>query len=246
MQAILLAAGIGKRLGPAHDGPKCLLEFAGRTLLERHLDALAALGVDTVTLCLGHASTRIAQALPARHARRVVLHFNPLYTLGSVVSLWAARQALLAGDDVLVMDADVLYDEAILHRLVDSAHTDCFLLDRAFEAGDEPVKICLAGDRIVEFRKRLPDDLRYTAIGESVGFFKFGVDSATRLARLASAYCADDRRDLPHEEALRELVLAPAARVGIEDVTGLPWIEIDFPHDIHRARQDILPRLGRL
>lgn len=246
MQAILLAAGIGKRLGPAHDGPKCLLEFGGRTLLERHLDALATLGVDTVTLCLGHASTRIAQAIPARHMGRVVVHFNPLYTLGSIISLWTARQVLLAGDDVLIMDADVLYDEAILRRLVDSAHRDCFLLDRAFEAGDEPVKICLVGDRIVEFRKQLPDDLRYTAIGESVGFFKFGADGATRLARLVSAYCADARRALPHEEALRELALDPAVSVGIEDITGLAWIEIDFPHDIHRARQDILPRLGRL
>jgi choline kinase len=243
MKAIILAAGVGKRLSPLHQGPKCLLEFAGRNLLDRHLDALAAIGVDTVTLCLGYASGAIEQRIPARHAARVLVHYNPLFELGSVVSLWCARQALLSGDDVLLMDADVLYDQRILARLVGSAASNCFLLDRDFLPGDEPVKICLQDDRIVEFRKQIAPGLRYNALGESVGFFKFDAATATRLAALVSAYVADGRREQPHEEALRELALAPDCTIGVEDVTGLAWIEIDFPEDVNRATLDILPRL---
>jgi choline kinase len=243
VKAIILAAGVGRRLGGAHDGPKCLLEFGGRSLLARHFDALEAAGVDGVVLCLGHAAAAIVAAIPPRWRARTVVHYNPLYTLGSVVSLWCARQALTCGEDVLVMDADVLYHPDILRRLAASRHAGVFLIDRDFIPGDEPVKICLDGARIVEFRKRLPPDLRYTAVGESVGFFRFDAATALDLARRLDAYVADGCREQPHEETLRDLALDPATDIAVEDVTGLPWIEIDFPDDIARATQDILPRV---
>ncbi len=243
MRAIILAAGVGKRLGSAHTGPKCLLEFGGRSLLERHLDALSAAGVDDVTLVLGHEADTIRRALPAAAAGRVLCHYNPLYTLGSMLSLWSARQTLLSGDDVLVMDADVLYDPAIVQRLARSAAPNCFLLDRDFLPGDEPVKICLQGERIVEFRKQIAAGLTYNRVGESVGFFRFDAGTATRLARIVDRHAAREGRELPHEEALRELALSGEADIAVEDVTGLAWIEIDFPEDITRAAGDILPRI---
>jgi choline kinase len=239
VQAILLAAGVGQRLARA--APKCLLEFGGRSLLARHLDTLAALGVHQVTLCVGHGADDIARAVGGRSRPGLLLHPNPLYRLGSIVSLWCVRQALACGEDVLVMDADVLYHPSILARLVGAPARNCFLLDRDFEAGEEPVKICLDGERIVEFRKRVAPGLAYNRIGESVGFFKFEPDMALALAALAARYAADGRRDAPHEEALRELTLAQPAAFGVEDITGLPWIEIDFPQDIERALTDILP-----
>ena len=243
MHAIILAAGIGKRLQHARPAPKCLLEFGGVSLLTRHLDNLAALGIDQVTLCVGYEAGQIAHALESRVRPQVLLQHNPLYTLGSSVSLWAVRQSLLCGDDIVLMDADVLYHRAILARLLASPNRNCFLLDRDFAPGDEPVKICVQNGRIVEFRKQLAPDLRYDVIGESVGFFKFSADTALRLARLLAAYVADGRREQPHEEALRDLALAEPAAIGIEDVSGLPWIEIDFPADVDRATRDILPAL---
>ncbi|MEQ8231544.1 MAG: phosphocholine cytidylyltransferase family protein [Gammaproteobacteria bacterium] len=242
MQAIILAAGIGSRLGPAHPGPKCLLEFGGRSLLARHFDELARLGIDDVTLVLGHAEGAIRDAARAAAAHTPLVHLNPDYREGSMLSLWYARHALLSGSDVLLMDADVLYDPRILTRLVESPHANCFLLDRDFTPGDEPVKICLDDGRIVEFRKRVAPGLRYNSLGESVGFFKFDADTATRLAGIVSRYVAGGGRAEPHEEALRDLALASDA-IGVEDVTGLAWIEIDFPADVIRATQEILPAI---
>lgn len=243
MHAIILAAGVGKRLQHERAAPKCLLEFGGRSLLSRHLDNLAALGIGQVTICVGYEADQIARAVSGRTAPRILLQHNPLYTLGSSVSLWAVRQSLTCGDDILLMDADVLYHRDILARLVASPASNCFLLDRDFVPGDEPVKICLREGRVVEFRKRLAPDLGYDALGESVGFFKFDAATALVLARLLAAYVADGRREQPHEEALRDLALAAPASIGIEDVSGLPWIEIDFPADIVRATKDILPGL---
>ncbi|MEQ8662662.1 MAG: phosphocholine cytidylyltransferase family protein, partial [Gammaproteobacteria bacterium] len=192
---------------------------------------------------LGHAAGAIHAAASVAARRPPLVHLNPDYREGSMLSLWYARQALLGGDDVLLMDADVLYDPRILARLVGSAHANCFLLDRDFVPGDEPVKICLENDRIVEFRKRIAAGLRYTSLGESVGFFKFDAATATRLACIVSRYAAGAGRAQPHEEALRDLALESGPAIGVEDVSGLAWIEIDFPADLTRATQDILPSI---
>ena len=141
------------------------------------------------------------------------------------------------------MDADVLYHPDILRRLIAAPAADCWLMDRDFIPGDEPVKICTRAGVIVEFRKRLAEGLEYDAIGESVGFFKFSPTTALALARLVDAYVADGRREAPHEEALRDLALGGEHAIGIEDVSGLPWLEIDFPEDLLRARDDVLPRI---
>ena len=211
------------------------------SLLERHCCNLSACGVDNLTLCVGHESEQIASVLPSLSRPATLLHYNPLYTLGSALSLWSVRHTLLCGDDVLVMDADVLYHPHILQRLVKSPLPNCYLMDRDFAPGDEPVKLCVAGGRIVELRKRVADGLSYDRIGESVGFFKFDAATALRLARLIGAYVADGRRHQAHEEALRDLALCDDIAIGVEDVTGLPWLEIDFPEDLIRAEQQVLP-----
>jgi len=244
MRAIILAAGIGKRLVGEHSGPKGLLRFGARSLLARHIDALRGLDVRHIALCVGHEAGRLRAEVEATGAQAVTTTlFNPDYREGSVVSLWTMRHYLDAGGDVLLMDADVLYDPALLARLMQSPHANCFLLDRDLEAGEEPVKLCIRGGRIVEFRKQLPADLRYDFAGESVGFFRFSETTAARLARRCQAYLDAGRRAEPYEEAIRDLIMETPADFGFEDISGLPWVEIDFPRDVERARREILPRL---
>ena len=102
MKAIILAAGVGKRLNQHRPLPKCLLSFNGRSLLERHLSALIGLNVDDVTLCVGYESSQIATALVGvKHPKVLMLH-NPQYRRGSIFSLWTARDTLKSGDDVLI------------------------------------------------------------------------------------------------------------------------------------------------
>lgn len=242
MQAIILAAGIGNRLGESGTQPKSLLRFGTRTLLARHLDALADCGVRDVTLCVGYLASEIESA--ARHpALRVTLVHNPRYRRGSVLSLWTARSSLIAADSVLLMDADVLYPPALLARLAGSPQANCLLFDAEFEAGDEPVKICLAGGRVVDFRKKPDPAIPVERRGESVGFFKFARACAAEIAHRCEEYVAADRLDEPYEEVLRDVFLSGRHAIGIEEITGTPWIEIDFPEDIARARSDVLPYL---
>lgn len=246
MRALILAAGIGQRLGVVSaERPKCLLEFAGRSLLERHMDILADCGIDGVILAVGYQADLLQQTIDALDTPLDIrTRVNPDYTEGSVVSLWTLREELRAGEDVLLMDADVLYDARMIERLCATGKENCLLLDRQFEAGDEPVKVCIRAGRLVEFRKQLAPDLVYDFAGESVGFFRIGADMAARLANACQDYLDLGLRETPYEEVIRDQILARPEAFGYEDISGIPWLEIDFPEDIQRAEQEILPQIS--
>lgn len=247
MRAIILAAGLGRRLGPRGEPlPKVLLRFGGRSLLERHLRLLAGVGVREVVLGVGFKAAavdaEVARINPSALGITVETVFNPSYERGSVVTLWSLREALTRGGDVIVMDGDVLYDRRMIERLAQSRHRNCFLLDRDVEPGEEPMKLAMRNGEPVDFRKTLekPHDF----YGESVGFFRFEPIVARRLTEAARRLIENGKDGEYFEEALRDvLITSPAGTFGVEDVTGLPWIEIDFPGDVERAESEVLPSL---
>ena len=248
MRAIILAAGMGLRLvqPEGQQKPKCLLRFGDASLLERHLQLLKAAGVDEIVFVLGFKHEQVEAELASidwKPATEVVV--NGEFSLGSVLSVHTAAEALTRGGDVLLMDADVLYDERILEPLVANghAHVNRLLIDRDFEAGDEPVKLCVDNGVPVELRKQVAAGLKYDTIGESVGFFRFDEHAAKRLAEIVADYVATGRANLPHEEAVRDLLLEKSHVFDIADVTGAPWIEIDFQNDVTRAADEVLPQL---
>jgi choline kinase len=250
MRAILLAAGRGSRLQQLESQqlPKCLLKFAGTSLLERHLRLLRRAAVDEIVLALGFRHELIEAELERlgwQPRPQVVL--NSRFELGSVLTVHAVAEPLTRGGDVLLMDADVLYDQRIINALVaGAAPVNRILLDRDFETGEEPVKLCVRSGVPIELRKQLPAGLQYDTIGESVGFFRFDATAARRLAAIVADYVGNGRAHLPHEEAVRDLLQESGQRFEVADVTGAPWIEIDFPDDIARATREVLPQLQPL
>jgi choline kinase len=250
MRAIILAAGRGVRLQLPEDSqvPKCLLRFDGLTLLERHLRMLRSAGVDEVVLALGFRHELVESELDRLEWEprpEIVLNMN--FELGSVLTVHTVAEAMTRGGDVLLMDADVLYDERILRALVDGdGPLNRLLIDRDFEAGDEPVKLCVLRGVPIELRKQLAPGVEFDTIGESVGFFRFDEAGARRLAVLVAGYIDSGRAHLPHEEAVRDLVQERSRVLEVADVTGCPWIEIDFPGDVVRAAREVLPQLQPL
>jgi choline kinase len=247
MRAILLAAGRGLRMQQPQDTelPKCLLRFGGRSLLERHLQLLRGAGVEEVVLALGFSHQQVEAELDSlRWQPRPEIVLNPGFELGSVLTVHTVAAAMTRGGDVLLMDADVLYHERIMAALA-AGHrpVNRMLMDREFEAGDEPVKLCVRGGVAIELRKQVARDLRYDTIGESVGFFRFDEVGARRLAGIVADYVNGGRAHLPHEEAIRDLLRESSQIFEVVDVTGTPWIEIDFPADVERAAREVLPQL---
>ena len=239
MRAVMLAAGVGRRL--AIEEPKVLLRFGGRTLLERHLSILSALGVNDAVIGIGHEALAIERALEALGQTDVSTIYNPDYEQGSIVTLWRVRAALTAGGPVLLMDGDVLYDRRVLEPLAETHHADCLLVDRAFEPGDEPVKVGVVDGAPADFGKTI--DPALDAYGESVGFFRLNERTANTLVETAGRMIEEGGGERPMEDAIAAVLRAASPPFGLEDVTGLPWIEIDFPEDVARAETEILPKL---
>jgi choline kinase len=234
MRAIILAAGESRRLGDlTRDIPKCCLEVGERSLLEHQVAALRAAGVVDVTVVSGHAEDVL------RRVGGPDLDYlrNDVYrTTNSIYSLWLARDLAVGG--FVLMNGDVLFDPRLLRRLLDDPREDVLTYDPTSVLEEEEMKIRLDGDRVAAMSKELSTAESH---GENVGLLKFGKDgSAALFAELETiigegtvgtwAPFAFDRLS-----RTRPLYALPT--------DGLPWIEIDFPEDLDRARREIWPAI---
>lgn len=239
MKAIILAAGVGKRLWPVtQHHPKCLIQLGGQTLIARYLRSLAAVGVRQAVVVVGYKKEMIQATVGAGlHGVSVRYLESDQYQRGSITSLWRAREELTS--DAVIMDADVLFHQQILDRLVKSPHANALLMDESVKQTGEECMVVSQGGRVVALTKKMPD--RYDLAGEGVGFLKVrGADSGS-LIQSVGAYVERGKLDMEYEDALLEFFRD--VKVGFERIGGLPWTEIDFEEDIAKAEREILPKL---
>lgn len=242
MKAIIFAAGLGKRLqGITQGRPKCLVEIGGRTLLSRHVEYLARLGVRQVVLVVGFAQDHIRKAMAADpFAQDIRWIVNEQFTRGSMTSLWAARSEM--DDDVVLMDADVLYAPTILARLLHSTLPTALLMDDTVKQESEECMVAAKAGRVLTLSKTLPST--YDEVGEGVGFLKVQQQDIPALLRSVQAHVQAGALDMEYEDALKDFF--NKVQVGYEKIGGMPWIEIDFPEDIDRASSEILPAVSAM
>jgi choline kinase len=245
VKAIIYAAGRGRRLGAA--SPKVLLEFGGRTLLEWHALRLRGAGVSELVIVTGFLREQIATAL-ARIQEQSGLEMreivNERFEEGSALSFFVSLPEIaVSREPLLLMDADVLYPTQMLQRLLHSRHSTALLLDRNFSTeDDDPLLVPVKNGKPFEFRKKWKGEA--DLVGESIGFFKISPNELPRLIKETRARCVGATCQDSYDEVLRALVLA--GRFGYEEVTGLPWTEIDFAADVSHARNEVLPAIERL
>lgn len=243
MNAIVLVAGVARRLAPLTDAThKALLPVGGRPILARLLTALDVVGVRQTVLVVGHCADQV-RALAGDRVGRMAIRYvhNPEYARGSVLSLYAARAWL--AEPVLVMDADVVFPRELLRRLLATPAPSALLLDRSFQDTGEEVKVYARGDRVIDLGKKAVPEA-WDVVGEGVGFFKCGAEAGPELVRFLRKVIDEGDGLAEYEDALHMLV--GSRHVGWVDVTGLPWTEIDFVEDLRRAEADVLPHVTRL
>jgi choline kinase len=232
--AIILAAGQGRRLLPyTHDRPKCLLDIGGKTILEHQVETLRSCHVDHITVVTGYLGSKVRDVLGTQ------VHYtaNPDFeTTSSMYSLWLARHAATAG--CIILNADVLFHVNILQRLLASASPDAVAVDCDAHLAEEETKVLISGSRVQALSKSLP-----RGDAENVGMLKFGTQGSRVLfAKIQALLDQNHRREMV-PFALN--AIAPEHVLTAVPVQGLPWIEIDFPADYHRACDVIYPAIRR-
>lgn len=241
MKAIILAAGVGRRLWPlTATCPKCLLRFGRQTLFERMLMALEHAGVREVVIVVGWLRHMVMDAVDRSETKLTMRYIvNPRYQKGSLLSLWRAREEL--NEDLLILDADVLCPPTLLSRLVYSAHDNACLLDpRAVPSGEEMMLAARWG-RVWHIGRQVPGV--WETIGESVGFYKLTEEAGRQLRQNVELCFRQGKIHADYEHAL--LPVLRECVVGYERVDDVPWIEIDTPADVEQAEHEIGPQLLR-
>ena len=240
MKAVILAAGVGRRLHALTQNlPKCLIPIGGKTLLSRYLNNLEQVGISHVTIVVGYKEELIREAVAAWSGSLPVdFLVNEQYERGSIRSLWVARHAL--DDDTLIMDADVLFHPMILERLVTSSHPNALLMDETVAQQTEECMVVVRHGRVIALSKQMPET--YDEAGEGVGFLRVSRQDVPSVLKSVSQLIIQGLIDMEYEDALRDFFASTP--VGIEKIGGLPWIEIDFPEDVECAENHVLPKLA--
>ena len=234
MRAIILAAGVARRLYPlTFDKPKCLLEVAGQPILDYQVKALKRVGISEATIVVGYYKGMIINHLKTSFDE-FEFNFvnNPhFFETNTSYSLHLCEDVLREGE-CLLMNGDVLYPVELLQRVLDD-DKDNVLAVEAKQCGKEEVKVIEGADeRIVAIGKELIEE---NSLGEFIGVAKlseaFNSQFADSLSQLIEAGGKADY----FEAAIHPLL----AKIELHfvDVSDLPCIEIDFVEDLDKAAE---------
>jgi choline kinase len=236
VKAVILAAGLGKRLEPVTGGlPKCLVPIAGRTILDRMIERLVQAGLEDIVVVTGHRAADVERHLDRaadRSARRAARVFNPRYAeWGNFHSLLVAQE-VVGGDGFVKLDADVVMDEGLLPALLAAPGPAALAVDCSVALGAEAMKARRdERGRVVELSKRIDPA---AALGESVGIDRIDAELAPQIWRALRRLIELGETDEYYERAY-ELLMQQGIRFSYADVSACRWCEVDDADDLTAA-----------
>lgn len=173
MKALILAAGIGSRLGEmTKDIPKCLVQINGKPILEYQLIALRKNGIRDIVIVTGYKAEKIKEYLDSINKFKdmnIKLINNPEYeTSNSSYSFWLAQDEI-KDCSYIHMNSDIIYHPEILKRIKESKYENIIGINKKIKLDETMEQVKLEGDKIVVMeRMNIPG-----AVGRAVGIAKF-------------------------------------------------------------------------
>ncbi len=234
MKAVILAAGLGSRLGEfTRYKPKTLLSVGGRPLISHILGALSGAGIREVIIITGHGEEMLRSSVGDGSAfgLRVSYIRNPVYdTTNNIYSL-----SLVEGeveDGFIIVNSDVFFHPGVLESLMELRHAGVALLvDLREELGEEEMKVVLRDGEVADISKEIPPE---KAHGEYTGIALVSPGMVAEFFSALRTVMEEQGRGVYYEEVFRRLI-EHGHRVVCASTRGLPWMEIDTPEDLEAA-----------
>lgn len=239
MQAIILAAGMGKRLGKyTQDNTKCMVKVGGVTLIERLLHQLDKLNLDRVVMVIGYKAQELKNYL-ATIETKTPLYFveNPVYDkTNNIYSLYLAKD-YMCEQDTLLLESDIIMEDAVLSKLVNHSYPDLALVDKYESWMDGTVVTIDSENRILRF---IPNSqFRYEEIPQyykTVNVYKFSQSFSQHMyVPFLEAYSQAMGKNEYYEQVLRVITMLDNSSMKALPLEGEQWYEIDDVQDLDIA-----------
>lgn len=240
MKTVILAAGIASRLRPLTDTtPKCLLKIGKKRILEMTIENLLETNNSDIIIVTGYRENMIREFVAHRFPDLNVTYiYNSLYeSTNNIYSLWLTRDSVL-GDDMIMMDSDIVFDKSIITKLVNSGYENCLALKR-HEVHDEEIKVKAdPSGRVMEISKEVDPA---QAAGESIGIELFRRKSLYELFRIIEKKVVGEKKvNQFYETAFEEL-----SDLYTVDTTEFFCMEIDTAEDFSAAEGLVLNHISQ-
>lgn len=241
MQALMLAAGKGSRLGKyTKDNTKCMLEVNGKTLLERTIDSLLEANIDKFIIVLGYKKENVINFIKEKELDKkinITYVYNDIYdTTNNIYSLYLAKE-YLKNDNTILLESDIIYDKSIIKKLVDSNYESAAVVAKYNEWMDGTVVTLNKSNVIKNFIEK--KDFEYKDVSsyyKTVNIYKFSKDFSNRfyLPFLESYIKCYGNNDY-YELVLKVIANLKEVKLYGYVLTNELWYEIDDCQDLDIA-----------
>lgn len=255
MQAIILAAGMGKRLKDlTHDVTKCMIKVNDVTLIERMLEQLDNLNLSRIVIVVGYQAQKLIDFIDTLNIRTPIIYVtNDIYdTTNNIYSLYLAREHLLQ-EDTLLLESDLIFESKILNHLLEDPYPNLALVAK-YESWMDGTAVTINGsNEILDFiDKRHFKFADVSNYYKTVNIYKFSKEFSSKYyVPLLESYSSVLGRNEYYEQVLRIIILLNRAEVLEEAVVkatkvlpGEAWYEIDDLADLDIAESIFTPSIS--
>lgn len=244
MQALMLAAGMGKRLGKyTKENTKCMLNVEGKTLIERTVEALLSCGIKKFIIVIGYKGENLKNFLlkecknPKLKEMEFVFIENNIYDkTNNIYSLFLGKNELIK-DDTILLESDLIYEYDLIKKLVTNEYKDLVSVAKYEQWMDGTVIKVDDNSNILEFIEK--KDFIFEEINEyykTVNIYKFSKNfSKEILLPFLSAYIKAYGKNEYYELVLKIISHLERSKLKALDVSDLKWYEIDDEKDYYIA-----------
>lgn len=240
MQALILAAGMGKRLGDhTKNNTKCMVPVNGVRLIDRVIDQLSKFDLTRLVMVVGYERQKLVDYIGHRYDDVLKIEFidNPIYDKTNNIYSLALAKTQLCEDDTILLESDLIFEDGLLDLLINHPDKDLALVAK-YEAWMDGTMVRIDSDRnIVNFIPK--EAFRYEDADvyyKTVNIYKFSKEfSANFYVPFLEAYCKVMGNNEYYEQVLRVLLHLHNSSLKALPITNEKWYEIDDVQDLDIA-----------
>lgn len=239
MQAIILAAGMGKRLGEyTKNNTKCMVPVNGTLLIDRMLSQLARLNLRRVVIVVGYEREGLMSYVGTKHGEMNIEYVvNPIYDRTNNIYSLALAKDMMLEDDTLLMESDLIVEDKLFDKLLDNDSPNLALVAK-YETWMDGTMVCIDDEHnIVNFVPKAM--FRYADVDKyykTINIYKFSKEfSQNKYVPFLEAYTRSVGNNEYYENVLRIISFLNSSDLKALPIAGEKWYEIDDKQDLDIA-----------